>query len=162
MIQQHPGNLAAAVAGPGWEDPAAGRRGTGPTVGQRFGNKKVESVGGPAVGLAVAPGIAGACGSADKVVLPGGVGQNLAEGGVALGKVSGQAVGLVEAGYKGFVAGSGEGPGLTAHNMGLGLGGHNLLVPVVHMSPSKTETHKSSHITEANTNKDDRYGEDYG
>lgn len=103
----------------------------------------VESVGGLAVGLAVAPGIAGACGSADRVALPGGVGQNLAEDGAALGKVSDRPVGLVEAGYRGFAAGSGEGPGLTAHNMGLGLVGHNLLVPAVHMTPS--EDHKACH-----------------
>lgn len=69
VIQGDPGNLAAA--GPDWEDPAAGRRETGQTVGLSFGNKVAETVGALGMGLAVAPGTVGACGAADMVVLPG-------------------------------------------------------------------------------------------
>lgn len=69
VIQEYPGNLAAV--GPDWGDPAAGRTKIGQTVWLRLGNKVAETVGALGVDLAVAPGSVGACGAADRVVLPG-------------------------------------------------------------------------------------------
>lgn len=138
VIQGVPGNLAAA--GPGWEDPAAGRRETGQIVGLRFGNKGAETVWALGLGLAVAPGTVGACGAADRVVLPGCVKQKMVEGGVALGKVSGHPVVLVGAGGREFVAGLGEEPGQAGCNMVPGPESHILLVPAVHKIPSVGRT----------------------
>ena len=138
VIQGYPGNLAAA--GPGWEDPAAGHTEIGQTVVLRLGNKVAETVGALGMDLAVAPGTGGACGAADRVVLPGCVSQKLAEGGVALGKESGHLVVLVGAGSRGFAAGPGEEPGLAGRNTVPGPGSHSLLVPAVRMIPSKQNT----------------------
>lgn len=69
VIQGYPANLAAV--GPGWEDPAAGHRETGQTVGLRLGNKVAETVEALGMDLAVDPGTVGAYGAADRVVLPG-------------------------------------------------------------------------------------------
>ena len=57
--------------GSDWEVPAVGRRETGWAGGLTFENKVAETVGAPGMGLAVAPGTVGACGAADRVVLPG-------------------------------------------------------------------------------------------
>lgn len=134
VIQGHLGSLAAA--GPDWEGPAAGRRETEQTGGLMFGNKVAGTVGALEVGLAVAPVTVGACGAADTVVLLEGVGQNLAAGGAALGKVSGHPAVLVGAGCRGFAAGSGEEPGLAARSRVPVPGGRSLLVPAVHKIPS--------------------------
>lgn len=129
-----------AAVGLDWEDPAAGRRETGQTVRRRLENTVAGTVGALGMGLAVAPGIAGACGAADRVVLPGCVDQKLAEGGVALGKVSGHQAVPVGAGSKGFVADLGEEPGLADCNMVLGPESHSLLVPAVRKIPSVDHT----------------------
>lgn len=143
VVQRVPGNLAAV--GPDWEDPAAGRRETGQIVGLRFGNKGAETVEALGMGLAVAPGTVGACGAADRVVLPGCVAQTSAEGGFALGKVSGHPVALMGAGSRGFAAGLGEEPGQAGCNMVPGPESHSLLVPAGHKIPSTqiTQTHKT-------------------
>lgn len=148
VVQGDPGNLAAA--GPDWEDPAAERRETGQTVGLRFGNTVAETVGALGMGLAVAPGTAGACGAADRVFPPGCVEQKSAEGGVAPGKVSGHPVVLVGAGSRGFAAGLGEETDQVGHNMVPGPGSHSPRVPAVHKIPSKqnTQTHKTSNYIE--------------
>ena len=154
VIQGYPVNLAAA--GPGWEDPAAGHTETGQTVVLRLGNKVAETVGALGMDLAVAPGTGGACGAADRVVLPGCVSQKLAEGGVALGKESGHLVVLVGAGSRGFAAGPGEEPGQAGRNTVPGPGSRSLLVPAVHMIPSKQNIHKTLKKTEENTDKKDQ------
>lgn len=129
-----------AAVGPDWEDPAAGRRETGQTEELRLENTAAETVRALGMGLAVAPGTVGAYGAADRVVLPGCVDQKLAEGGVALGKVSGHQVVPVGAGSKGFAADLGEDPGLADCNMVPGLERHSLLVPAVHKIPSVDRT----------------------
>lgn len=63
--------------------------------------------------------------------------QKLAEGVVALCKVSGHSVVLVWAGSRGFAAGLGEEPGQAGCNMVPGPESHSLLVPAVHRIPSK-------------------------
>lgn len=63
--------------------------------------------------------------------------QKLAEGGVALGKVSGHLLVLVGAGSRGFAAGLREGPDQAGRNMVPGPGSHSPLVPAVHKIPSK-------------------------
>lgn len=138
VIQGQPGNLAAV--GPDWEDPAAGHRETGQTVELRFENRVAEIVGALGRGLAVAPGIEGACGTADRVVLLGCVAQKLAEGGVALGKVFGRQVVQMGFGNMGFAADLDEDLDLVGHNMVTGLESHSLLVPVVHKIPSVDHT----------------------
>lgn len=137
-IQGDPGNLAAA--GPGWEDPAAGRRETGQTAGLRLGNKGAGTVGALGMGLAVAPGTGGACGAADRAVPPDRAQQKTAEGGVAPGKESGRPVVLEGAGCTGFAAGLGGELGRVAHNMAPGPGSRSLLVPAVHKIPSADRT----------------------
>ncbi len=150
VIQGYPGSLVAVV--PGWEDPAAGRRETGQTVGLRLGNKVAETVGALGMGLAVDPGIVGAYGAADRVGHPGCVEQMLAEDGVALDKELGHPVVLAEAGGMGL-AGLGEESGQAGHNTVPGPGIHSLLVPAVHKIPSEqnTKTRKTSNRTEENT-----------
>lgn len=58
------------------------------------------------------------------------------EGGLALGKVSGRLVVLVEAGSMGFAAGPGEEPDQAGCNMEPGPESHSLLAPAVHKTPS--------------------------
>lgn len=125
-----------AAAGPDWEDPAVGRREAGQAVGLRLENKVAEIVGALGMGLAVAPGAVGACGAADMVVLPGCEEQKLAQGGVALGKVSGHPVVPVGAVSRGFAAGLDEEPGQAGRNTVPGPESHNLLLPAVHKIPS--------------------------
>lgn len=134
VIQGEPGNLEAA--GFDQEDPAAGRRETGQTVGLKLGNKVAETVMAPGVGLAVAPVTVGACGTADRVVLLVCEGQTLVEGVAALGKLPGHLVVLVGAGSRGFVAGSGEDPDRAGRNKVPGPESHSLLVPAAHRIPS--------------------------
>lgn len=69
VIQGYPGNSAAA--GPGWKDPAAVRTEVDQTVGLRLGNRVAVTVEALGMDLAVAPETVGACGAADRVVLPG-------------------------------------------------------------------------------------------
>lgn len=138
VIQGVPGNLAAA--GPDWVDPAAGRRETGQIAGLRLGNKGAETVEALGMSLAVAPGTAGACGAADRVVLPGCVERKSVEGGFALGKGSGCPVVLVGAVGRSFAAGSGEEPGQAGRNMVPGPESHSLLVPAVRKIPSEDHT----------------------
>lgn len=127
VIQGQPGSLAAV--GPDWEDPAAGRRETGQTVGLKLANKVAETVGALGKSLAVAPGTVGACGAADRVVLPGCVEQKLEEGAVALGKVSGCRVVQAGSGSTAFAADLDEGPGLAGRNREPGPENYSLLVP---------------------------------
>lgn len=134
VIQGEPGNLAAA--GFDQEDPAAGRRETGQTVGLKLGSKVAETVMALGGGLAVAPVTVGACGAADRVVLLVCEGQMLVEGAAALGKLPGHLVVRVGAGSRAFVAGLGEDPGQAVHNKVPGPESHNLLVPAVHRIPS--------------------------
>lgn len=101
----------------------------------------------PAMGLAVAPGTEGACGTADRVVLPVCEVQKKVQGESALGKVSGLVV-LVKAESRGFAAGLGEKPGQSGCNTALGPESHSLLVPVAHMIPSnRTKAGKTSNTT---------------
>lgn len=134
VIQGLTGNSVAEE--PDWGAPAAGHRETGQTVELRIENKVAVTVGALEMGLAVAPGIVGACGAADKVVPPGYVKQTLVEGVVALGKMSGHQVVQVVAGSMAFVADRGEDPVLAGHNRVPGLETHSFLVPAVHKIPS--------------------------
>lgn len=126
--------------GPDWEDPAAGRRETGQTVGPRLEYTVAETVGALGAGLAVAPETVGACGAADRVDLPGCEEQNLAEGGVAPGTVSVHQVVQAGAERRAVVADLGEDPGQAGHNTAPDPESHNLLVPAVHKIPSKQNT----------------------
>lgn len=122
--------------GPDWEDPAAGRRETGQTVGLKPVSKVAEIVGALGKSLAVAPGTVGAYGAADRVVLPGCVEQKLAGGAVALGKVSGCRVVQAGSGSMVFAADLDEGPGSAGRNKEPGPENYSLLVPAAHKIPS--------------------------
>lgn len=135
MIQEEPGNLAAA--GSDWEAPAAaGCKETGWTVGLMTECRTAGTEGAPVMGLAVAPGTVGACGAADRVVLLGCVKLKL-EGGAALGKETACRVVQVWAVGKGIVVDSGEEPGLAGCNTEPGPENHTPLVPAVHKCPSE-------------------------
>lgn len=135
VIQGYPGNSAAA--GPGLTDPAAVHTELDQTVGLRLGNRVAGTVEALGMDLAGAPETVGACGAADRVVLPGHVQQQTVEGAVDLDKESDHPVVLAEVGSKGFAAGLGEELGQADHNMVPGPGNHNLLVPAVHKNQSK-------------------------
>lgn len=145
MIQEEPGNLAAA--GPDWEAPAAaGRKETGWTVGLMLECRAVETEGALVMGLAVAPGTVGACGAADRVVLLGCVKLKM-EGGAALGKETVCQVVQVWAAGKGIVVDSDEEPGLAGCNIGPGPENHTPLVPAVHKYPSEQKEKKTFTLT---------------
>lgn len=134
VIQGELGNLAAVWID--WGELAAGDKETGQTVELKLGNKVAVTVGDLEIGLALAPGTAGACGAVDRVVLPGCVEQKSVEGGVALGKEFAHLAVLVGAGSRGFAAGLGEEPGQVGRNTVPGPESHILLVPAVRRIPS--------------------------
>ena len=103
-----------------------------------------ETVGALGMGLAMAPGAVGACGAADTAVLPGYEEQKLAQGGVALGKVSDHLVFPEGSASRGSAAGLDEEAGRAGRSTVPGPERHSLLVPAVRMIPSKqrTQTYK--------------------
>lgn len=112
-------------------------------------NKVAETVGVPGMDLVLAPGTGGACGAADKVVLPGHVEQTLVEDGAVPGKVTVRQVVQVLAGSTGFAADLGEETGPAGYNMVPGPESRSLLVPVDHKIPSKQNSYSFSHTVKS-------------